>query len=84
MADITRHIREVIPDQKDSIDQLAAEDREFLALCEDYDACADALHYWASSEESGAKTRVGEYRDLIGALYEEITQILEKTTRRRE
>ena len=84
MVDITRHIREQLSDQKDSIDLLATEDSEFLALCDDYDACADALHYWASSEEPGAKTKVGEYRDLIGALYEEITQILGKTTKRRQ
>lgn len=84
MADIARHIREVLPDQKDSIDLLVGEDAEFLAMCDDYDVCVDALRYWAGSEESGAKTRVGEYRDLIGALYEEITQILEKNTRRRQ
>ena len=61
-----------------------AEDREFLALCDDFDACVDALHYWASSEEPGARARAGEYRDLIGALYEEITQILEKNTKPRQ
>ena len=84
MVDITRHIREQLQGQKDSIDLLVAEDREFLAMCDDYDACIDALHYWASSEEPGAKARVGEYRNLIGALCEEITQILEKYMRRRQ
>ena len=71
-------------DQKVSIDRLAGQDSEFLALCDDFDACVDALRYWTSSEEPGAKTRVGEYRDLIRALYEEITQILGKTTKRRQ
>jgi len=84
MVDITRHIRERLPGQKDSIELLVAEDSEFLAMCDDYDACVDALHHWASSEEPGAKTRVNEYRDLIGALYGEITQILGKTTKRRQ
>jgi hypothetical protein len=84
VVEITRHIREQLPGQKDSIDRLVAEDSEFLALCDDYDACVDALHFWASSEEPGAKTRAGEYRDLIGALYEEITQILEKNPKRRQ
>ena len=84
MADITRHIREVLPDQKVSIDRLAGQDSEFLALCDDYDACVDALQYWGSSEEPGAETRAGEYRDLIGTLFEEITQILENYTKRRQ
>ena len=83
MADIIHHIREQLPGQKDSIDLLAAEDSEFLALCVDYDACVNALRYWTSSEENGAKARVIEYRDLIGALHDEITQFLENHTKRR-
>jgi hypothetical protein len=59
------------------------EDEEFRAICDDYDACVDALNYWAGSEEPGAKTRVKEYRDLLDALYEEITQILENNIKRR-
>ena len=66
MVDIKRHIREELLSQKDSIDRLAGEDGEFAAVCEDFDACVDALHFWASSEEPGAKTRAGEYRDLSG------------------
>jgi hypothetical protein len=74
----------VLPDQKVSIDRLAGQDSEFLALCDDYDACVDALQYWGNSEEPGAETRAGEYRDLIGTLFEEITQILENYTKRRQ
>ena len=81
---VVRHIREQLPGQKDSIDLLVAKDGEFLSLCDDYDACVDALRYWQGSEEPGAKTRVGEYRDLIGALYEEITRTLEKYTKFRQ
>jgi hypothetical protein len=33
---------------------------------------------------SGANARGFEYRDLVGALFEEITQILEKYTKRRQ
>ena len=83
MVDIIHHIREQLPGQKDSIDLLVVVDSEFLALCDDYDACVDALRYWASSEETGAKARVIEYRDIIGALYNEITQFLENHTKRR-
>jgi Na+/phosphate symporter len=72
----TRHIREQFSDKKPSIDLLMAEDPEFLALCEDYDACVDALRYWAKSEAPEAKTRVNEYRALVRELEEEVTQFL--------
>ena len=76
MDDKTRHIREQFSDKKPSIDLLMAEDPEFLALCEDYDACVDALRYWAKSEAPEAKTRVNEYRALVRELEEEVTQFL--------
>ena len=76
MDDKTRHIREQFSDRKPSIDLLMAEDPEFLALCEDYDACVDALRYWAKSEAPEAKTRVNEYRALVRELEEEVTQFL--------
>ena len=53
-----------------------AEDPEFIALCEDYDACVNALEHWAESEEPEAKTRVKEYRVLVQELQEEIAQAL--------
>lgn len=53
-----------------------AEDPEFLTLCEDYDACVEALRYWTQSKEPEAKTRVNEYRGLVRELQEEITQAL--------
>jgi hypothetical protein len=74
MNDKTRHIRERFPDKKQSLDLLMAEDPEFLALCEDYDACVNALRYWTRSKEPEAKTRVNEYRALVRDLEEEITQ----------
>ena len=72
----TRHIRERFPDKKHRIDLLMAEDPEFLALCEDYDACVNALRYWDKSKEPEAKTRVDEYRSLVQELGEEINQAL--------
>ena len=74
MNDKTRHIRERFPDKKQSLDLLMAEDFEFLAMCEDYDACVNALRYWTRSKEPEAKTRVNEYRALVRDLEEEITQ----------
>ena len=74
MNDKARHIRERFPDKKQSLDLLMAEDPEFLAMCEDYDACVNALRYWTRSKEPEAKTRVNEYRALVRDLEEEITQ----------
>ena len=76
MNDKTRHIRERFPDKNHSIDLLMAEDPEFLTLCEDFDACVDALRYWTQSKQPEAKTRVNEYRVLVRELQEEITQAL--------
>ena len=74
MTDKAHHIRERFPDKSHIIDLLILEDAEFLALCEDYDACVYALQYWAKSKASEAETRVNEYRTLIEELEEEITQ----------
>ena len=53
-----------------------AKDPEFLNLCEDHDACVDALRYWAKSEKPEAETRVDEYRTLVRELRQEINQAL--------
>jgi hypothetical protein len=73
---MARHIRERFPDKNHSINLLMAEDPEFPDLCEDYDACVDALRYWAKSEKPEAETRVNEYHALVRELEEEITQVL--------
>ena len=73
---MTRHIRERFPDKTHTIDLLVAKDPEFLDLCEDHDACVDALRYWAKSEKPEAETRIDEYRTLVRELQEEITQAL--------
>ena len=76
MNDMARHIRKRFPDKKQSIDRLMAENPEFLAVCEDYDVCIEALQHWEQSKEPEAKTRVNEYRTLIKELEEEISQAL--------
>ncbi len=53
-----------------------AKDPEFFTLCEDHDACVDALQYWARSKDPEAETRTNEYRTLVRELQEEITQVL--------
>jgi hypothetical protein len=74
MNDKTHHIRKRFPDENDTIDLLMAHDPEFRAICEDYDACVNALRYWAESKEPEAEIRVKEYRSLIEDLEEEVTQ----------
>jgi len=73
---MARHIRNRFPDKKHSIDLLMAKDPEFLNLCEDHDACVDALRYWAGSEKPEAETRANEYHILVRDLQEEIAQAL--------
>ena len=74
MHDKARHIRKRFPNKNNIIDLLMAEDPEFLDLCEDYEACVNALRYWAESNAPEAKTRDNEYRTLIKELEEEITE----------
>jgi hypothetical protein len=80
---MARHIRERFPDKKHTIDLLMTKDPEFFDLCEDHDACVDALLYWAKSKEPEANTRVNEYHILVRELEEEIAQALEALKSRR-
>ncbi|CAB1065887.1 hypothetical protein D1BOALGB6SA_10686 [Olavius sp. associated proteobacterium Delta 1] len=82
MNDKAYHVREQFSDQKHIIDLLMAEDPEFFGLCEDYDACVNALRHWTSSQEPEAETRVNEYRVLVQELQEEITQALTRLNRK--
>ena len=83
MNDKTLYIRKRFPNKKNDIDLLIAEDPEFLTMCEDYDACVRALHFWVKSEAPEATTRAKEYRTLIRELQEEIAQVLEALKSRR-
>ena len=76
MNDKPRHILEKFREDSHIIARLIEEDGEFLAMCEDYDACVNALQFWTKSREPEAETRVNEYRTLIKELEEEITQTL--------
>jgi uncharacterized protein YdcH (DUF465 family) len=83
LNDKARHIRDTFPDKKHTLDLLMAQDSEFLALCEDHDACVDALRYWIQSKEPESEARVNEYRNLIRELGEEILQAMEELEPRR-
>ena len=76
MHDKSHHILERFPDKSHTLARLIEEDGEFLAMCEDYDVCVNALRYWTKSKEPEAETRVNEYRTLVQELEEEIIQFL--------
>ena len=64
------------PEKIHALTLLMAEDPEFLAVCEDYDACIEALRYWVQSSEPEAATRINEYNTLVRELEEEIVQVV--------
>ena len=68
------HIHERFPEKIHAINLLRAENPSFLALCEDYEICIDALRHWAHSQEAEAKMRLEEYETLAHELEEEIEQ----------
>ena len=53
-----------------------AENPEFLALCDDYDVCVNAVLYWSKSGEPEAEIRVNEYRTIARELEEEVVEAL--------
>ena len=69
-------ILEQFPEKSHTLSLLMVEDPEFLTVCEDYDACVEALRYWAQSSEPEAATRINEYNALVQELEEEIVQVV--------
>ena len=51
-------------------------DSEFLSLCDDYDACINALQYWTKSKEPEAESRIDEFRNIVRELEEEVIEAL--------
>lgn len=77
MTEKAPHIGKRFPDQTRRIDLLMTQNPEFADLCEDYDACVNALKHWQESEAPEAKTRMNEYRIIIEDLEAEIFQALQ-------
>ena len=73
---MAHHIRKRFSDQKYSVDQLMTKDSEFLSLCDDYDACINALQYWTTSKEPEAESRIDEFRYIVRELEEEVIEAL--------
>ena len=82
MNTLTRPIKERFPDQKYSIDRLVAQDPEFLSLCEDYDACINALKYWSQSKAPEAEEMISEFSTIAQELEEEVIEALIGLNRR--
>ena len=76
MNEKPQHVLRKFGEKSEIIAHLMEEDGEFHALCEDYDACVDALRYWAKSKEPEAETRLNEYRNLVRELEDEIGEVL--------
>jgi hypothetical protein len=69
-------ILERFPEKIQALTLLMAEDPEFLSVCEDYDACIEALRYWARSDAPEAAARINEYNTLVRELEEEIIGVV--------
>ena len=67
---------------KQTLELLMEKDPEFGDLCEDYNACVEALQHWVKSGKPEAGQRVTEYRTLVRELQEEIAQALTVQTPR--
>jgi hypothetical protein len=76
MNDKNHNILRRFPEKIHTLTLLMAEDPEFLAVCDDYDACIEALRYWAQSNEPESATRINEYNTLVRELEEEIVQVV--------
>ena len=51
-------------------------DSEFLSLCDDYDACINAIQHWTESKEPEAEIMIDEFRDIARELEEEVIEAL--------
>jgi len=76
MNDKNHSILRRFPEKIHTLTLLMAEDPEFLDVCDDYDACIEALRYWARSNEPEAATRINEYNALVRELEDEILQVV--------
>lgn len=54
------------------IQAAAIRDVRFRALCEDYEAAADALEFWSKSTDARSLKMIREYRRLLTELEAEV------------
>ncbi len=66
------------PDREDILRRMYLKNKTFKSICEDYQKCEEALHYWSKSELAEAKKRHREYLELLDELKSEIQQSLDE------
>lgn len=64
------------PDRREALRGKAAEDANFRDLCEAYESACEATGYWVKSTEPVGPERAEEYRQLAGAIEEDILRNL--------
>jgi hypothetical protein len=73
--DLSAAIRR-FPARQQAIEERAARDEEFLAMCADLAAAEATLHQWENRTDPRRDQRCAEYRVLGDDLVEEIEQAL--------
>jgi hypothetical protein len=66
------------PDRGRAVEELAAMDEDFRALCADLGDAEAALEGWEHSLSSVREERCAEYRELVTALADEIKTALDR------
>jgi hypothetical protein len=69
------------PDRGRAIEELAAADEDFRALCADLGDAEAALNGWERSSSAAREERCGEYRELVMGLADEIGAMLDRHSR---
>jgi len=60
------------PEHKDVLKELYLISASFQSMCEDYQACIEALSHWNNMDSENAMARRNEYGELIQSLESEI------------
>ena len=76
MASPKLHIFMQFPDESHQLTYWMAMDPDFYDLCQDFEACIEALHYWSASNDPHAGVRSDEYRNILTELKQEIVKVL--------
>lgn len=67
------------PEYREKIRCLFRANSGFHALCEDFNQCREALHYWSQSDKTDAMERREEYMILMRELEHEIIRFLNES-----
>lgn len=76
MKDKTHHTMKNFSNHKESLQNLTKTDVVFLEICEDYDVCVQAIHYWQNQASPSAAERTREFQTIANELANEINNRL--------